>query len=117
MNSILKRFKVYNEETKFVIDHFNSLNKLVEVNSEGEVEDIFKQLSVAFEKLNWSKENKIHFKLQNKNFDLNKDWLWLFVIQSFIILAFLKHEFWKHLVKDCLNLNIKWSILLKTLIN
>lgn len=52
MNSILKRFKVYNEETKFVIDHFNSLNKLVEVNSEGEVEDIFKQLSVAFEKLN-----------------------------------------------------------------
>jgi UMP-CMP kinase len=42
LNSILKRFKVYNEETKFVIDHFQNLNKLVEVNSEGEVEAIFK---------------------------------------------------------------------------
>lgn len=52
LNSILKRFKVYNEETKFVIDYFHNLNKLVEVNSEGDVEAIFKQLASAFEKLN-----------------------------------------------------------------
>ncbi len=51
MESILKRFRVYNEETGQVVNYFKSLDKIVEVNSEGEVDFIFKQLSTPFSKL------------------------------------------------------------------
>ena len=51
LESILKRFRVYNEETSQVINYFKGFNKLVQVNSEGQVEDIFAQLSLAFDKL------------------------------------------------------------------
>ncbi len=37
LDSILKRFRVYNEETKQVLSYFKNLGKLVEVSSEGEV--------------------------------------------------------------------------------
>lgn len=51
MESILKRFKVYNEETKPVINYFSKLDKLVEVSAENTKEVVFGELSRHFDKL------------------------------------------------------------------
>lgn len=49
--SIVKRFKTASEETQPVLEIFRAQNRLVEVNSEGKIEDIFQQIAKAFEKL------------------------------------------------------------------
>lgn len=40
-----KRFKTFHDETMFVINHFDKLNKVVKIQSEKGVDDIYKELS------------------------------------------------------------------------
>lgn len=49
--SIKKRFKTAVEETQPVLDIFKSQGKLVEINSEREINTIFEEISKHFDKV------------------------------------------------------------------
>ena len=50
IEAIIKRFRTYETSTRPIIDHFDSIGKIRKVNSNGDVDAVYNQVSAIFAK-------------------------------------------------------------------